>query len=129
MLKTAKKLNLIAFILLPVTASLSSLMAIEVDFIAVVTIFVINLIPISISSLCAYFLLKRSNSKLSIIASLLSPLVLSFCSSFWYLMRVVNPVSGSPGIEYLALPQMLLVGAISFSFLSIIVVLILEKNN
>jgi hypothetical protein len=129
MLKTAKKLNLIAFILLPVTASLSSLMAIEVDFIAVVTIFLINLIPISISSLCAYFLLKRSNSKLSIIASLLSPLVLSFCSSFWYLMRVVNPVSGSPGIEYLALPQMLLVGAISFSFLSIIVVLILEKNN
>jgi hypothetical protein len=44
-------------------------------------------------------------------------------------MRVVNPVSSSPGIEYLALPQMLLIGAISFSFLSIIVVLILEKNN
>jgi hypothetical protein len=129
MLLTAKKLNLVAFILLPITASLCSLMAIEVDLIAVVTIFVINLIPISISSLCAYFLLKRSNSKLSIIASLLSPLALSFCSSFWYLMRVVNPVSGSPGIEYLALPQMLLIGAISFSFLSIIVVLILEKNN
>ena len=128
MLKTAKKLNLVAFILLPITASLSSLMAIEVDLIAVVTIFIINLIPIAISSICAYFLLKKANSNLSILAAVASPILLSFCTSLWYLMRVINPVNGSPGIEHLALPQMILIGAIAFGLLSIIIVLILERK-
>jgi len=129
MLLTANKLNLVAFIALPITASFCSLFAIEVDLTAVATIFIINLIPIAISSLCTYFLIKKANSKLSIKLSLLNPLGLSFCSSLWYLMRVFNPVSGSPGIEYLALPQMLLVGAIIFSILSIFLVLILEKKS
>tara|TARA_B110000438_G_scaffold239505_1_gene237780 strand:- start:97 stop:483 length:387 start_codon:yes stop_codon:yes gene_type:complete len=128
MLLTAKKLNLIAFILLPLTASLSSLMAIEVDLIAVLTIFVINLIPIFISSLCAYFLLKKANSKLSILTAVTGPILLSFCTSLWYLMRVINPVSGSPGIEHLALPQMILIGAIVYGLLSIIFVLIFERK-
>ncbi len=128
MLKTAKKLNLVAFILLPITATLSSLMAIEVDLIAVVTVFIINLIPIAISSLCAYFLLKRANSNLSILASVTSPILLSFSTSLWYLMRVINPVNGSPGIEHLALPQMILIGAIAFGLLSVILVLILERK-
>ena len=128
MLLTAKKLNLIAFILLPLTASLSSLMAIEVDLIAVVTVFIINLIPIAISSLCAYFLLKRANSNLSILASVTSPILLSFSTSLWYVMRVINPVNGSPGIEHLALPQMILIGAIAFGLLSVILVLILERK-
>ena len=128
MLLNAKKLNLIAFILLPLTASLSSLMAIEVDLIAVVTVFIINLIPIAISSLCAYFLLKRANSNLSILASVTSPILLSFSTSLWYVMRVINPVNGSPGIEHLALPQMILIGAIAFGLLSVILVLILERK-
>jgi|TARA_B110000467_G_C18311410_1_gene478388 hypothetical protein len=128
MLKTAKKLNLVAFILLPITATLSSLMAIEVDLIAVVTVFIINLIPIAISSLCAYFLLKRANSNLSILASVTSPILLSFSTSLWYVMRVINPVNGSPGIEHLALPQMILIGAIAFGLLSVILVLILERK-
>ena len=128
MLKTAKKLNLVAFILLPITAILSSLMAIEVDLIAVVTVFIINLIPIAISSLCAYFLLKRANSNLSILASVTSPILLSFSTSLWYVMRVINPVNGSPGIEHLALPQMILIGAIAFGLLSVILVLILERK-
>ena len=128
MLKTAKKLNLVAFILLPIIASLSSLMAIEVDLIAVATIFIINLIPIAISSICAYFLLKKANSNLSILAAVASPILLSFCTSLWYVMRVINPVNGSPGIEHLALPQMILIGAIAFGLLSIIIVLILERK-
>ena len=128
MLKTAKKLNLVAFILLPITATLSSLMAIEVDLIAVVTVFIINLIPIAISSLCAYFLLKRANSNLSILASVTSPILLSFSTSLWYVMRVINPVNGSPGIEHLALPQMILIGAIAFGLLSVILVMILERK-
>ena len=128
MLKTAKKLNLVAFILLPIIATLSSLMAIEVDLIAVVTVFIINLIPIAISSLCAYFLLKRANSNLSILASVTSPILLSFSTSLWYVMRVINPVNGSPGIEHLALPQMILIGAIVYGLLSIIFVLIFERK-
>jgi len=103
-------------------------MAIEVDLIAVVTVFIINLIPIAISSLCAYFLLKRANSNLSILASVTSPILLSFSTSLWYVMRVINPVNGSPGIEHLALPQMILIGAIAFGLLSVILVLILERK-
>jgi len=44
-------------------------------------------------------------------------------------MRVINPVSDSPGIEHLALPQMILRGAIVFGLLSIILVLILERKK
>jgi hypothetical protein len=63
------------------------------------------------------------------LAAVTSPILLSFCTSLWYVMRVINPVSDSPGIEHLALPQMILRGAIVFGLLSIILVLILERKK
>jgi hypothetical protein len=44
-------------------------------------------------------------------------------------MRVINPVVSAPGIEHLAIPQMILFGAIGFGLLSIPLVFILEKQS
>ena len=124
-----KNWNFRALILLPMIAVISSIMAIEVDIYAILTIGIINFIPILISYLFARFLLSKASKLQSHIIAVMSPLMISFCTSFWYLMRVVNPVASSPGIEHLAIPQMILIGAIGFGLLSIPLVFILEKQS
>ena len=124
-----KNWNLRALILLPVIAVISSIMAIEMDIYAILTVGIINLIPILISYLFARFLLSKATKLQSHIVAVISPLTISFCTTFWYLMRVVNPVTSSPGIEHLAIPQMILIGAIGFGLLSIPLVFILEKQS
>ena len=124
-----KNWNFRALILLPVIAVISSIMSIEMDIYAILTVGVINLIPILISYLFARFLLSKATKLQSHIVAVISPLTISFCTSFWYLMRVVNPVTSSPGIEHLAIPQMILIGAIGFGLLSIPLVFILEKQS
>ena len=116
-------------ITLPVIAVISSMMTIEVDILAILTIGTINFIPMLISYLFARFLLSKASKLQSHIVAVISPLTISFCTSFWYLMRVINPVATSPGIEHLALPQMILIGAIGFGLLSIPLVFILEKQS
>jgi len=123
-----KNWNFRALILLPVIAVISSIMAIEMDIYAILTVGIINLIPILISYLFARFLLSKATKLQSHIVAVISPLTISFCTSFWYLMRVVNPVTSSPGIEHLAIPQMILIGGIGFGLLSIPLVFILEKQ-
>jgi hypothetical protein len=110
-------------------AVITSSLAIEVDFKASITIFGINLIPMLISSGIAFLLLTRSKNNKAERVSIISPVLLSFTSSAWYLFRVVFPVETSPGIEHLALPQMILIGAILFGILSIPVVLWFNKNK
>ena len=124
-----KNWNFRALILLPVIAVISSIMAIEMDILAILTVGIINFIPILISNLFARFLLSKASKLQSHIVAVISPLAISFCTSFWYLMRVVNPVTSSPGIEHLAIPQMILIGAIGFGLLSIPLVFILEKQS
>ena len=116
-------------ITLPVIAVISSIMAIEVDVLAIITVGIINFIPMLISYLFARFLLNKTSKLQSHIVAVMSPLTISFCTSLWYLMRVVNPVTTSPGIEHLAIPQMILIGAIGFGLLSIPLVFILEKQS
>ena len=123
-----KNWNFRALILLPVIAVISSIMSIEMDIYAILTVGIINLIPILISYLFARFLLSKATKVQSHIVAVISPLTISFCTSFWYLMRVVNPVTSSPGIEHLAIPQMILIGGIGFGLLSIPLVFILEKQ-
>jgi low temperature requirement protein LtrA len=125
----SKKLNYIALFTLPIVAVIASSLAIEVDFKASITIFGINLIPMLISSGIAFLLLTRSKNNKAERVSIISPVLLSFTSSAWYLFRVVFPVETSPGIEHLALPQMILIGAILFGILSIPVVLWFNKNK
>ena len=124
-----KNWNFRALILLPVIAVVSSIMSIEMDIYAILTVGIINLVPILISYLFARFLLSKATKVQSHIVAVISPLTISFCTSFWYLMRVVNPVTSSPGIEHLAIPQMILIGAIGFGLLSIPLVFILEKQS
>jgi len=124
-----KNWNFRALILLPMIAVISSMMAIEVDIYAILTIGIINFIPILISYLFARFLLSKASKLQSHIVAVMSPLTISFCTSFWYLMRVVNPVASSPGIEHLAIPQMILIGAIGFGLLSIPLFFIIEKQS
>ena len=124
-----KNWNFRALILLPVIAVISSIMSIEMDIYAILTVGIINLIPILISYLFARFLLSKATKLQSHIVAVISPLTISFCTSFWYLMRVVIPVTSSPGIEHLAIPQMILIGAIGFGLLSIPLVFILEKQS
>ena len=123
-----KNWNFRALILLPVIAVVSSIMSIEMDIYAILTVGIINLVPILISYLFARFLLSKASKLQSHIVAVISPLAISFCTSFWYLMRVVNPVTSSPGIEHLAIPQMILIGGIGFGLLSIPLVFILEKQ-
>ena len=124
-----KNWNFRALILLPMIAVISSMMAIEVDIYAILTIGIINFIPILISYLFARFLLSKASKLQSHIVAVMSPLTISFCTSIWYLMRVVNPVASSPGIEHLAIPQMILIGAIGFGLLSIPLVFIIEQQS
>ena len=120
--------NLRALITLPLVAVISSSLTIEVDFLALVTIAVINFIPIFISCLLARFLLKKSRTMKSQIISVISPLVISFSTSLWYVMRVLFPVENSPGIEHLAIPQMILIGAVIFGLISIPLALYSDKK-
>ena len=120
--------NLRALVILPLVAVISSSLTIEVDFLALVTIAVINFIPIFISCLLARFLLKKSRTMKSQIISVISPLVISFSTSLWYVMRVLFPVENSPGIEHLAIPQMILIGAVIFGLISIPLALYSDKK-
>jgi len=120
--------NLRALITLPLVAVISSSLTIEVDFLALVSVAVINFIPIFISYLLARFLLKRSRTMKSQIISVISPLVISFSTSLWYVMRVLFPVENSPGIEHLAIPQMILIGAVIFGLISIPLALYSDKK-
>ena len=123
-----KKLNLIAIVTLPLVAVFSSSIAIEVDIKSIATIFAINLIPILISSGIGYLLLRKANTNAAAIASIASPVLMSFSASAWYIIRLLFPNANAPGIEHLAMPQYILVGAVVFGILSVPVVFRLNQR-
>ena len=123
-----KKLNLIALVTMPLVAVFSSSIAIEVDIKSIVTIFFINLIPMLISSGVGYLLLRKAKTNASAIASVASPVLMSFSTSAWYIIRLLFPNTNAPGIEHLALPQYILVGAVVFGILSVPVVFRLNQR-
>ena len=123
-----KSWNLRALLTLPLVAVFSSALTIEVDVIALLTVAGINFIPIFISYLFARFLLNRTRKDKAQIISVISPIMISFTTSIWYLMRVLFPVENSPGIEHLAIPQMILIGAVIFGLVSIPLALYSDKK-
>ena len=123
-----KSWNLRALLTLPLVAVISSALAIEVDIIALLTVAAINFIPIFISYLFAHFLLNRTRKDKAQIISVISPIMISFTTSIWYVMRVLFPVENSPGIEHLAIPQMILIGAVIFGLVSIPLALYSDKK-
>ena len=120
--------NLRALVILPVVAMISSALTIEIDLLALLTVAGINFIPIFISYLFARFLLNRTRNVKAQIISVISPIMISFSTSLWYAMRVFFPVETSPGIEHLAIPQMILIGAVIFGLISIPLALYSEKK-
>mgnify|MGYP001253198390 FL=1 len=124
-----KKLNFIALATMPLVAVFSSSIAIEVDIKSIATIFAINLIPILISSGIGYLLLRKANTNAAAIASIASPVLMSFSASAWYLIRVLSPSVNAPGIEHLRLPWMIFIGAVVFGILSVPVVFRLNRGR
>ena len=120
--------NLRALVILPVVAMISSALTIEMDLLALLTVAGINFIPIFISYLFARFLLNKTRTAKAQIISVISPIAISFSTSLWYTMRVFFPVETSPGIEHLAIPQMILIGAVIFGLISIPLALYSEKK-
>ena len=123
-----KKLNFIALVMLPLVAVFSSSIAIEVDFKAIATIFAINLIPMLVSSGIGYLLLRKTKTNAAAIAAIASPVLMSFSTSAWYIIRLLFPNTNAPGIEHLAVPQYILVGAVVFGILSVPVVFRLNQR-
>ena len=123
-----KKLNFIALATMPLVAVFSSTIAIEVDIKSIATIFFINLIPMLISSGIGYLLLRQANTNAATIASIASPVVMSLLASAWYIIRLLFPNTNAPGIEHLAMPQYMLVGAVVFGILSVPVVFRLNQR-
>ena len=123
-----KKLNLIALTTMPLVAVFSSSIAIEVDIKSIATIFAINLIPMLVSSGIGYLLLGKAKTNAAAIVSIASPVLMSFSTSAWYIIRLLFPDTNAPGIEHLALPQYILVGAVVFGMLSVPIVLRLNRG-
>ncbi len=123
-----KTWNLRALVILPMVAMISSALTVEIDLLALLTVAGINFIPIFISYLFARFLLNRTTTAKAQIISVISPITISFSTSLWYVMRVFFPVETSPGIEHLAIPQMILIGAVIFGLISIPLALYSEKK-
>ena len=123
-----KKLNFIALATMPLVAVFSSTIAIEVDIKSIATIFFINLIPMLISSGIGYLLLRQANTNAATIASIASPVVMSLLASASYIIRLLFPNTNAPGIEHLAMPQYILVGAVVFGILSVPVVFRLNQR-
>ena len=123
-----KKLNFIALVMMPLIAVFSSSIAIEVDIKSIATIFFINLIPMLISSGIGYLLLRKANTNAAAIASVASPVLMSLSTSVWYIIRLFFPNTNAPGIEHLAVPQYILVGAVIFGILSAPVVFRLNQR-
>ena len=123
-----KKLNFMALVMMPLIAVFSSSIAIEVDIKSIATIFFINLIPMLISSGIGYLLLRKANTNAAAIVSITSPVLISFSTSAWYIIRLLFPNTNAPGIEHLAVPQYILVGAVVFGILSVPVVFRLNQR-
>ena len=114
-----KKLNLIAMVAMPVAAVFCSIIVIEVDIKSIATIFGINFVPMLISSGIGYFLLRKANTNAAVIASVTSPVLMSFSTSAWYIIRLLYSDTNAPGVEHLAMPQYILIGAVVFGILSV----------
>ena len=123
-----KKLNLFALTTMPLVAVISTSIAIEVDIKATAIIFAINLIPMLVSSGIGYLLLRKAKTNAAAFASIASPVLMSFSTSAWYIIRLLFPNTNAPGIEHLALPQYILVGAVVFGILSVPIVFRLNQR-
>ena len=72
--------------------------------------------------------IRKAKTDAAAIASVASPFLMSFSTSAWYIIRLLVPNTNAPGIEHLAMPQYVLVGAVVFGILSVPVVIRLNRG-
>ena len=110
------KINLLGMLLLPVAAAVAALIVFGTDKPALITVFILNLVPMLIGGLVSALLLRGANRAGKGQGVALWPtLIPAALGSAWYLFRAVVPSSVAPGAEYIAAPQYLLMGVILLS--------------
>ncbi len=110
------KINLLGMLLLPVAATVAALIVFGTDKPALITVFILNLVPMLIGGLVSALLLRGANRAGKGQGVALWPtLIPAALGSVWYLFRAVVPSSVAPGAEYIAAPQYLLMGVILLS--------------
>ena len=73
-------------------------------------------------------MLGKAKTSAAAIASIASPVLMSFSASAWYIIRLLFPDTNAPGVEHLALPSYILVGAVVVGMLSVPIVLRLNRG-
>jgi hypothetical protein len=110
------KINLLGMLLLPVAASVAGLIVFGTDQPALITVFILNLVPMLIGGLVSALLLRGANHAGKGQGMALWPtLIPAALGSVWYLFRAVVPSAVAPGAEYITAPQYLLMGVILLS--------------
>lgn len=107
------RMNLAGMLLLPVAASLAALIAFGPRSDTLLTVFALNLVPMLISGLVSWLLLRgalRAGKGQGI--ALWPTIIPAVFGAVWYLFRAVVPDPVAPGAEYIAGPQYLLMGVI-----------------
>lgn len=110
------KLNLAGMFLLPVAATAAALIVFGARGDTLMSVFVINAIPMLLGGLISALLLRGANRARAGRGIALWPtLVPAVIGAVWYLWRAVLPEDVAPGREYIAAPQYLLMGVIAMA--------------
>ena len=113
------KMNLTGMLLLPVAASLAALISFGSRSDTLITVFALNLVPMLISGLVSWLLLRgaaRAGKGQGI--ALWPTIIPAVFGAVWYLWRAFMPDPVAPGAEYIAGPQFLLIGVVLLSIVA-----------
>ena len=113
------KLNLAGMFLLPAAAALGALIVFGPRSDTLLTVFLINAVPMLLGGLLSGLLLRGANRARAGRGIALWPtLVPAIIGTAWYLWRAVLPEAVAPGREYIAAPQYLLLGVIAMGIVA-----------
>ena len=113
------RMNLAGMLLLPAAASVAALISFGARRDTLLTVFALNLVPMLISGLVSWLLLRgaaRAGKGQGI--ALWPTLVPAALGAVWYLGRAIVPDAVAPGAEYIAGPQYLLIGVVLLSIVA-----------
>ncbi len=113
------RMNLLGMLLLPVSATVAALIVFGALPDTLLTVFALNLVPMLIGGLFSGLLLRgaiRAGRGHGI--ALWPTTIPAFVGSVWYLWRAVIPDEVAPGVEYLALPQYLLLAVLGLGLIA-----------
>jgi len=113
------KLNLAGMATLPVAAVVAALISFGPRTDTMLSVFLINCIPMVLGGLVSGLLLRGANrARAGQLIALWPTLIPAAIGAVWYLWRAVLPEEVAPGREYLAAPQYLLLGVVALSIVA-----------